>query len=282
MKQNLNIKNVNPYDLSERDFTRLNEITQDMWAEWIWEFVQCKCCWKMMGKKDIFWHLSKDVYDRTVKQIMAILKVKEIGCIYCKWETDLVYGDDNTQNIKARLLDSEHSTLIVCENSSWEIVWYMDWYVDDLDTIFARELKYHYEYVWIDEIKNRVNKILRWTPQKLISFSSLWLISWYWNFFNIFEIYKKFSQSLPLDFINVPWITELDRNNNLYFIYKNMLSISLWLSDNNETKTKIANTWENYASDIVVFEKPLENFTKSFNVWIRDFLKMSKSITVNQ
>lgn len=282
MKQNLNIKNVNPYDLSERDFTRLNEITQDMWAEWIWEFVQCKCCWKMMGKKDIFWHLSKDVYDRTVKQIMAILKVKEISCIYCKWETDLVYGDDNTQNIKARLLDSEHSTLIVCENSSWEIVWYMDWYVDDLDTIFARELKYHYEYVWIDEIKNRVNKILRWTPQKLISFSSLWLISWYWNFFNIFEIYKKFSQSLPLDFINVPWITELDRNNNLYFIYKNMLSISLWLSDDNETKTKIANTWENYASDIVVFEKPLENFTKSFNVWIRDFLKMSKSITVNQ
>lgn len=276
MKTTTTIRSIDPKLLTQSQFQRLNEVTQDMWAEGIWEFVQCNCCQKMMSKQDIFWHLEKEVYDETVKKIMWILSINEIPCISCGWETKFVYWKDNVETIRERLLKSSDSFLVIWENSLWDIIWYMDGYVNPLESIYKRELLYHYEDIGFPEINKRVEKILWKIPENMISFSSMWLLWGYANFFTIFHMYKHFSQTVPLEYLQTPGITELDKNNNLYFIYKNMLSKSLGISENEELKIKIKNTWVNYESDIVIFEHPLKNFLEQFSHWIKHFLKMTR------
>lgn len=277
MKKSCNIKTINPKDLTQEHFIRLNEVTQDMWANGIWEFVQCENCNKMMSKQDIFWHLEKEIYYETTSKIIKILWIKEINCVNCSWKTNFVYWDNNIDNIKSRLLQSKDSFIVLCENDAWEIIWYMDWYVESPEVIFKRELYSHYSEVWFEEINKRVIKILWHNPNEMISFSSMWLLPNYSNFFTIFAIYKAFSEVVPMDYLLTPWITELDKNNNLYFIYKNMLGKSLDIKSCGNLKKKIKNTWENYDSDIVVFNHPSKNFKEKFSLWIREFLRSVKN-----
>ena len=187
MKKWCNIRSIDPKDLTEKQFLELNEVTQDMWAHGIWEFVQCKCCNKMMSKQDIFWHLQKELYEETVSKIISILDIKEIPCIECWNETKFIYWDEHIENIKERLLKSKQAFLAICENENWQIVWYEDWYIDDLEKIFNRELAYHYSEIWLPEIKKRVFNILWETPNEMIVFSSLWFKHKYINFFNLYR-----------------------------------------------------------------------------------------------
>ncbi len=44
--QNITVEAVNPRDLGQKDFERIHEVSQDMWAskEGLGEFVQCDEC----------------------------------------------------------------------------------------------------------------------------------------------------------------------------------------------------------------------------------------------
>jgi hypothetical protein len=73
MSQNLpqlTIEKVDPKSLSHDDILSLAEVTQDMWADGIGEFVQCIDCGHMHSKKDIYGHLTTENYNRTVRKIM--------------------------------------------------------------------------------------------------------------------------------------------------------------------------------------------------------------------
>lgn len=106
--------------------------------------MQCSACGVMHSKNDIFGHLAKDIYEKTVASIMRTLEMSKIPCPDCGGVTRFIYGDSNVENIKERLLDSEDSFLVVCRDENGDIVGYMDGYVDSLETIFRRELEYHY------------------------------------------------------------------------------------------------------------------------------------------
>lgn len=91
---------VNPHILTVSDFTAINEVTQDMWTYGIGELAQCHTCEKILSKKDVFWNLSKDIYEKTVTKIMNILWMENIICPSCKWETKLIYGPENILKYK--------------------------------------------------------------------------------------------------------------------------------------------------------------------------------------
>lgn len=276
-----NIRSVNPKDLTEKQFIELNEVTQDMWAHWIWELVQCKCCNKMMSKQDIFWHLEKEIYENTVANIMKILEIKEIPCIECWSETKFIYWEEHVENIKERLLNSQQSFLAICEDENWEIVWYEDWYIDNMENIFNRELAYHYSEIWLPEIRQRVSNIL-WKPtDKMLVFSSLGFKHKYINFFNLYELLKIFSRSIPDELIKEPWILEVDNKNIMSRICRSVWDIPLWINDNLNLKSKIKNTWKEYESILTILPNAAEWFRNFTNNSPRDFVKLINKKQIN-
>ena len=66
----VSISKVHPEALSDTDFEQLNNVTQDMWAYGIGEFVQCNSCHEMHSKHDIFGNYPKEVYEMTTARIM--------------------------------------------------------------------------------------------------------------------------------------------------------------------------------------------------------------------
>lgn len=258
-------------NIDNKTFDRLNIVTQEMWAHWIWEFVQCKCCDKMMSKKDIFGHLEKSVQKETVNDIMKILDISNIKCLECNWETDFVYWDKNKQNIIDRLSLSKKSHIVVARDNSWEIVWYMDWYVDDLKTIFYREYETHYRNIWVASIKQRVEEII-WNKDDIMVFSWIWFIEKYTNFFNMFMLLKYFFDSMTNIDLSTPAIAEVDLSNNIASIFRIMWYIPLWI--NSTFWDKITNKQSGYKSEMVIYKNPIFDFRTKFSMPIRQFLRV--------
>ena len=90
---------------------------------------------------------------------MNILGMDDIRCTKCDGNTKLIYGTDNVENIRERLIGSD-SFLVVCRDGAGEIVGYMDGYVDSLHTIFKQELAYHYSDIGFQSVCDRVDSIL--------------------------------------------------------------------------------------------------------------------------
>lgn len=276
MKKNIRVQSLNPRELSQWDFERLNEVTQDMWADGIWEFVQCKSCHTMMSKKDIFWHLEKEIYDETVQKIMWILSIESISCISCNGETKFVYGYEHVKNIRQRLLESEESFLVICENDCWEIVGYEEGYFDSLENIFSRELAYHYEKIWLPEIQKRVQNILWYTPEKMFVMSSIWFLEKYINFFTLFDVLKYFAQTLPEKYLSTPAITEVDEKNSLHMITNVMWWISLWFQETPDWHEQIINTGHWYKSHLKVIPDIWEKYRYYLSWGAKHFLSLAK------
>ncbi|NDK19981.1 hypothetical protein GW819_04010 [Candidatus Gracilibacteria bacterium] len=276
-KQNLEIRSVNPKTLSLSELRSINEVTQDMWAYGIGEFAQCECCGEMISKKDIFGNLSKDIYMNTTAKIMEILGINDIKCTKCEGKTKLIYGTENIKNIQERLMESE-SFLVVCRDKKGEIVGYMDGYIDSLDTIFRRELHYHYSEIGFRIVRERVGEILGDIPPVMMSFSSMGLIEKYMNFFTIFNMLNEFFRTIPEEYTEALGITELDKKNNLYGIYKTIGSRSLGLRNIPELHGKICNTGKEYESDIVVFRDPIIQAKERFSAGIREFLRQYREV----
>lgn len=278
MKNSLNVRAVNPKTLSETDFIRLNEVTQDLWAHGIWELVQCNHCQKMHSKQDIFWHLAKDLYDETVQKIMNVLEIDEIACPNCSWDTHFIYPKSHVENIKERLLQSQESFLVVCENEREEIVGYEEWYIDSMDAIFQRELAYHYKDIGIDEIKHRIAHILWYSPENMFVLSSIGILNKYVSFFTLFDILKHFSIAIPEAYAHLDAITELDKKNNLNMVSEAIGCKSLWIHDDPILKTKITNTGNGYESNLTIVPEAGNRYKHFFSKGPKHFLKLSRSL----
>lgn len=271
--EKVTIRSISPNQLTKSDFNRLNVVSQDLWAHWIWEFVQCDCCRKMMSKKDIFWHLAKEMYDRTVSDIIKILWINSIPCIDCAKTTSFVYWEWHVNNIQERLL-TKPSHLVVAQDSRGEIVWYMDWYVDSVDWIFNREYYSHYKDIWVWEIKNRVIQAIWYLPNEMLVFSWIWLIERHSNFFNIFYLLKHFFETISTIDVNTPAIWELDKNNHIYRLFNIIWYLSLWINDDEKLRNLIINKSDEYISEMVVHPNPIAVIKEKFCVWIKEILKI--------
>lgn len=276
MKSSCTVRSIDSRDLTESQFVRLNHVSQDMWAHWIWELVQCKCCWKMMSKQDAFWHLSKEIYDEAVFDIMRLLEINSVPCKVCRWETEFVYWEWHIENIKERLLQRP-SHIVIAEDEVWKIVWYMDWYTDSLDWVFSREYYSHYKDIWVEEIASRVKRILWYLPEEMLVFSWIWFIEKHSNFFNLFILMKTFFETITTTIpANTPAISELDRNNNLYRLFNIIWFLALWIADNPELSSKVANKDSTYDSEMVIHQHPIQTIKRDFCIWVRDLLKLEK------
>lgn len=277
MKNTCNIRTVDPKTLSQYELEKINEVTQDMWAHSIGELVQCTCCNKMISKQDVFWHLEKEIYDKTVKNIMEILSISEIPCIECWQETKFIYWEAHVENIKERLYQSQDSFLVLCENQQGEIVGYEEGYVDSLENIFRRELAYHYEAIWLPEIQQRVHNILWHNPEQMFVLSSIGMRNPYSSFFTLFELFKHFAINIPEKYRWLHGISELDMNNNLNFLSDLLGSTSLWIIEDTDLKNKIINTGKDYQSNLIVISDVVEKYKYFLSGWIKNFLKLSKA-----
>lgn len=275
----ISITSMDPSSLSEEDFWKLNEVTQDMWADWIWELVQCVDCWRMHSKKDIFWHLKPETYNLTVKKIMWDFEVDNIKCTDCWWETKFIYGRKNIEVIKDRLTKTQKAFLVIGWDKNNEIAWYEDAYIDTLESIFNREYETHYRYIGIPEIRTRIDEALWYSPDRFINLSDIWLLSRHRSFKNIFAILQKFSQIIPDKYLDMPWFTELDERNSLHKISSALWWISLWLSRDTHLNDKISNIWEWYKSDLLVCHGLASIYKKHFSGTARTLIQLMKNKT---
>lgn len=265
------IKEVNTKILSENELSEMWKIQKDMWAYWLWEYVRCNCCNKIHSKNDIFWHLSDEIKRESVTKLEEIFLWDSIRCKKCdSTNTDFIY--DVSTNIEIfRDRYKEQAFLVLSYNESWDIVWFCDWYISSFNNIFEKDLKFHYNKFDPNIIENEIIKILCLASlQDMLYFSSLWTYERYINYSYVYDLLRAFFKSIDTD-KNIPWITELDKNNSLYKIYKMMWSLSLWLD-----KKLVSNLSYNYDSDICVFPDPINDFKTKYDVSFRTLVKNHK------
>lgn len=267
---NKNVTRVLPELLSNEEFNELYELTQDMWAYGIWEFIQCNKCWEIHWKKEIFWWLSKEVYENTVANIMRILNIQDIPCISCWWETHLIYWHNHVDNIKNKLLTSDFSRISLVRDKG-KIIGTGLYYKTTFEKIFDYELVDHYSLTWVKLIKERIDSILWWNPQKMIAFSTIGFIEKYKNPFDFFKILQSAAETLWEIWESIPWIMELDRYNPIHKVFMSSWGVSLEIKK--MVNGQISNTSKTYDSDLIVLPDSLKSFQESFSRWPRAFLK---------
>ncbi len=272
----INVTETDPKTLRDEDFQSLNEVTQDMWADGIWEFVQCEECWHMHSKKDIFWHLKSESYSLTVRKLMGDFEVDNIHCQVCSWKTKFVYGRGNTDVIKNRLTETQKAFLVIGRNEKDQIVWFEDAYIDTLTGIFNREFETHYRLIWVPEICNRISQALWYNPKELLVLSNIWLLDRYRSFQNIFQILSRFSQTMWKDYDSVAGFTEIDEWNSLHKISSSLGGISLGIRQDPNIWSKITNIWRNYKSDLIVYHGVAAIYKKHFSWSARSLVRLMR------
>ncbi len=266
-----NIQEVDVNSISNEVLLDISKIQKDMWAYSLWEYIKCKCCNEIHSKNDIFWHLSYEIRKESVSKLEEIYLWDSINCKKCN-STNIDFIYDIPKNLEVfRDRYKEKAFLVLSYSENWDVVWFCDWYISDFNSIFLKDLFYHYKNFDKSEIWNNIKgKLLLNDLEEMLCFSSLWTYEKYINYSYIYELLRSFFKSIKSD-KTIPWITELDKNNSLYKIYQMMWSISLDLD-----KNKIVNTSNNYYSDICVFPNPIYDFKNKYNVNFRTLVKNHK------
>ena len=179
-----------------------------MWSSenWLQELVQCLSCNSISSKKDIFWHLESFIYEIDVSDIMKIHGMKYIPCPCCRHETRFIYGNEYTDDIRKRLLDSIDSFLVVAENY-WNPVWWLLWYIpNSFEEMYQLEFKDHYANIGVEKIKNTVNIKLNWEQNNMLMFAAVWFLDKYRNPFHLIEFLRLAYVNLPKKHYGLPWI----------------------------------------------------------------------------
>ena len=262
---------VNVKKFSQEDLERICAIERDMWArdEGRWEYIRCNHCWHVMSKQDVFWHESKQIYALMVSEIEKILWFTWMSCSSCHSnQTSFFYPEDTyIQSLIARY--QRETFAIIARKESWEIIGFVDGYVDTLDTVFDVELKDHYGDIWIDELKNAIRRKIWIIPEKIFSCSSLWTIEEFMSMPIIFSLLSKFFLSIPDEYSKLYWISELNYWWTLHAMYSALWAQELWF----RWDPRLTNLGESYNSDVFLQEKLIENYRSEFSSWIRDFIK---------
>lgn len=267
----IDIMKVEAQSLSDKDFQELYEVIQDMWAQSIGEYIKCTTCWKIQGKKEIFWHLAKEIYENTVTDITRILNLNTIQCPCCGWDTNFIYWPEHIQSIKDKLLTSKLSRLGLVKEK-WNIVGTALYYKDTFEKIFNYELQDHYASIWIEKIRDRIKEILWYNPQDMIAFSTLGFIEKFRNPFHFFSILQSAWKTLLEIGWTIPWIMELDKYNPIHRVFIASWWVSLEIKKIMNTP-HISNTAENYESDLIILPDSVQSFQDSFARWPRAFLR---------
>lgn len=258
--------------MEEKDFQRICSIERDMWArnEWRGEYMICKCCWKIMSKQDVFSHISKDIYIKTVSEIEKILWYPQFSCDTCNSNNVVYFYPENIylNNVIERY-KKKTFLVIARESITKNIIGFVDWYVETLDDMFEIELKDHYWSIWITEVKKKVYEKIWFLPDVVFSCSSLWTVEEYMNMTIIFNLLTVFFNSVPEEYADLVWISELNFWGSLHSIYHALWAKALWF----KWDERLTNLGESYNSDVFLQEKLIKTYRGEFSSWIREFMR---------
>lgn len=268
------IKSEIPKLLSETDLRKVHEIEQDMWAEWIWEYVKCPSCSKIHSKNDVFWHVSKDVYKETVWRLEQILALDSIKCQNCDSDTVPIWWEDYIEGIRERFADLE-SFITTFRDENWEIRWFTDGYINDFEVMYKRELEHYYYLVWPDKIKGMIEKLISWKlPDKLLIHNTTWLESNFSSLKTFLLLLKQFYVNLkPQWYDDIIWIYESTIWTTIHSIYHSVWWKRLWLTSWDDYWEIVSNTYWEFKSDIFIHEGIVPSFNETLNVSLKTFMK---------
>lgn len=268
MKNTTFIEKVDTKNIPDSTLFEMSKVQKDMWAYWLWEYVRCNYCNKINSKNDIFWYLSSEIRLESVSKLEEIFLWDSIKCKNCEsGDTEFIYDiDKNIQTFLERY--KNESFLVLSYNVKGDIIWFCDWFIWYFEEIYNKELLSHYWNIDPIFLKKIVEEKLSITSlNKMLDFSSMWTYQKYISYNFIYNLLREFFRSIYVDWL-IPWITELDKKNSLYKIYKMMWSISLWLD-----KKYLSNISDNYDSDICVFPNPIDDFRTKYDVPFRELIK---------
>jgi len=249
------------------------QIEQDMWAreEWLWEYLACTSCSHVFSKQDIFkWQVEPKRYFATVHELEQEESRDIFCCMHCSGRLEHVFPQEEyISSMRDRY--SSRATLLLMQK--WdELIWFMDWYVDDFDTIYERELSDHYAGVWIDRVKELVKATLQSDiPKDFFSCSSSWTRERYMNMIHIYNLLQKFFENFPEEMLWVTALSELHAGWPYTRIFSSLWARSTGVRDIFWSEIQ---TTQTYDSDIYVHENFWQKCRDAFSgVERKDFLR---------
>lgn len=282
MQNFFNYVSLETKKLSNSQIEQISLVEKDMWAYWIWDYIFCNNCEKISSKQDIFWYL----WSRISWQIVSILEEKfawdSLKCPNCNsWNTEFIYDTQkNNLIIIDRYKNSLKSYLSVLIDNEGIIKWFCDWYIDNFENIYKRELIHHFWNIYPTIILVKIQNTLKNPKNKFfLSNCSTWTIEKYSNINIFYNLIRTYNRTIYSDYYyeknffdkKLTWIIELDINSNLNKIYKIIWSIKMWFVWNGAHK--------DYKSDIFLFENQVLNFMDNwFDVDFKTFLRNNRKI----
>ena len=271
-------------DLAEKDLQSIYEIEQDLWARFLWEYIQCDACCKIHSKQDVykdkdFLKTGLSIKNNTVAEIEKIFWKKDISCSYCHETTQHIFWKEYMNEMKMQF-DFQESFISIQRWVCWKVLWFATSYISDFDTIYNREFEYYYKALGKTAIKQRLEGILEADlPKEILCFSAIWNRPEWASIKNLYELFKNMFFHIEMYNPELLWLYETvskslthalletcntqrintkktDRCNvnaginSDIFLHKNMAQISL------------NSLWENYKEYIKMYSSKLHETMK--------------------
>lgn len=278
------ISSINTKEISDKDLKKIYEIERDMWArdDWLWEYIKCTKCESISSKEDVFIELSTSIKNETVSNIERLLNLKNINCPKCgSKDTSFCFWEDYINDIVERYTKSE-SYLVVYRDIYNEIRWFIDWYTDTIDVIYRREFLRYYNSIWLEKIKNLIEKtIWKKFPLDFFYCTSVWIEEKYKNFLLIVYLIKRFVNVIDEKWRNFVWISELRLWTSIHVFSTLFWSTKIWIGSIFDNSL-LWNHNINFNSDIFLTDDLLLNYRNQLSLpekeFLKKFLKYKKSV----
>ena len=250
----------------DEDFKTLQELTEEILG-YRWEFIMCDSCNIVLWKNEVFWHPKWWHHIKTIREMMEERWIKCFSCTSCWKNMRFMYGEEYISKLRKRCIGSVENFLTVSKNQDNKIVWYSHCYVAEFPFVFDDELRGHFRNIWLKKVHSDVERVLGTSVGKIYFKSFLWLKEDYTSPANTFEQIQK--TKFPID--PIPSLAEVDRNQNLYSIYKN-----IWWHEIRYDKREMTDASSDAHWVLITSENPADIHRRYLSWWIRQYLRETR------
>jgi hypothetical protein len=247
-----------------------------MWARGIGEYVSCKSCEKIFSKDEVYGEWAEIPLSNNL-QLETVLHIEKIlwwlpNCKCCGWPTKHVYEADEYIADIYRRYNMDQSYLSLAMDDSWEIIWFMDWYIATLEEIFENELKFHFSPNVLDVLYEKYKKHRN---DRMLTVSSVWTDDKNKSLLTVFELLKNFFENFDDSQDDTSWVVESIIWSSTYCIFNIMWASRL---DTHEQKGLILPGTQNpkFKTDILIQNWVIWKYKRDFNIRVREVATYSR------
>jgi len=271
------IEGIDTKSISWELIDEIYEIEQDLWGRFIWEYRECQTCSHIYSKNDVFGNMNlsqfgMDIQKNTISEIEKTLDYKEFECIKCEEETKVIFWEEFKKEIASRH-EFEKSFLMLHRSADGKLLWYVDAYISDFETVYERELEHYYSKLWKQEILRRTEETLWETiSEEIICLSGVGNTPDSASIKNLYQLEKAMVEEVSEYNPYLTWMYESVIGSCAHAILDICNATRLWIS-------QIDHTWSNreYYSDIFVHKNmPLE-WVKGLWSSFKSFFKANRN-----